>query len=211
MLVLGRSINRQGEAWEWLVHTREALEHVQITLTLANEAEGAQPGYLLTGNDEYLTVYQQAKEAIPPEIRILRTITADNPVQQESLLVLEALLGERFQRMQQVLERKTRGEPLEMAALSGRLVKQQIVILVDKMRAEEQRLLVERQREVDDARRELILAVAIVAVVSVLLLILLWIISERHAARLRLERARLDATLRSIGKGVIATDSKDAI
>lgn len=212
LLVLGRSIHRQQEAWEWVVHTREVLEHVQHTLTLANEGEGAQRGYLLTGRDEYLTVYQQAKEAIPPEIRTLQTITADNPVQQESLLVLEALLGERFHRLQQVVERKIRGDPLEMPAVeSGRLVKQQIVILVDKIRAEEQRLLVERQREVDDARTKLILAVAIVAVVSILLLILLWIISERDAARLRSERARLDATLRSIGEGVIATDTQGAI
>lgn len=68
LLVLGRSINRQKEAWEWLVHTREVMEHAQITLTLANEAEGAQRGYLLTGKDEYLTVIRPSYQAADCDI-----------------------------------------------------------------------------------------------------------------------------------------------
>jgi PAS domain S-box-containing protein len=212
LLVLGRSIKHQEEAWQWLVHTREVLEHLQTTLTLANEAEGAQRGYLLTGKEEYLAVYNQARQSIPPTIGTLRSLTADNPTQQNSLKTLETLLTDRILRLQQVLDRRTRGEPLDLASVeSGRLSKQQTLLQANKIRDEEQRLLAERQQEVDEARKELILAVTIVATVSILLLVLLWIISERDAARLRSERAQLDATLRSIGEGVIATDVQGRI
>lgn len=207
LLVLGRSIKHQEDAWQWLVHTREVLEQLQTTLTLANEAEGAQRGYLLTGREEYLAVYNQARQGIAPTIGTLRSLTADNPTQQNSLKTLETLLTDRMLRLQQVLDRRMKGEPLDFASVeSGRLMKQQTVLQAHKIRDEERRLLVARQQEVDEARQQLILAVTIVAALSILLLVLLWIISERDAARLRSERARLDATLRSIGEGVIATD-----
>lgn len=212
LLVLGRSIKGQDEAWEGVVHTREVLEHVQATLTLLSEAEAAQRGFLLTGNALFAASYRQAHEAVPAEIAALRALTRDNPRQQQSLQPLNTLMMQRLAMLEQVMERKRQGVEPDAATLeSGRLLKQRILAQVGTIRAEEQRLLHERQRRTEAARKDLVIAVATVATLSACLIILLWVISSRDAARLLSERARLDATLRSIGDGVIATDAAGTV
>ncbi|WP_051933565.1 PAS domain-containing protein [Massilia sp. BSC265] len=207
LAVLARGIRNQSDAWQWVVHTREVLEHVQATIALTSEAEAAQRGFLLTGSDTFEAGYRQARDAVLPQVAQLRTLTRDNPGQQRALQPFEEALRMRLDLLDRVVHEKRAGQAPSMATLeSGRMLKQRILAQAQLIRSEEQRLLQERQLRVEAGRRELITAFATTAGVAVFLVILLWVISSRDAARLLAERARLDATLRSIGDGVIATD-----
>lgn len=210
--VLDRGIRSQSNSWQWVVHTREVLENVQAALTLTSEAEAAQRGFLITGNEVYVDAYRRARDLALPQVAELRVLTRDNPRQQALLQPFEEALRMRLDLLERVMQDRRAGRPPDVAMLeSGQALKQRIQRQATLIRAEEVRLLQERQRRVAEDRRSLISAFAITAAVSVFLVILLWVISSRDAARLLAERARLDATLRSIGDGVIATDQQGKV
>lgn len=205
--VLARGIQSQSGAWQWVVHTREVLEHVQATLTLTSEAEAAQRGFLITGNDTFVASYEQARNTVLPHVAELRALTRDNPRQQAALQPFEQALRMRLELLERVIEERRIGRAPDLAMLeSGHALKQRILTQAELLRSEEERLLRERQDRVEAGRRELITAFVTTAGVAIFLVVLLWVISSRDAARLMAERARIDATLRSIGDGVIATD-----
>lgn len=210
--VLARGIRNQSESWQWVVHTREVLEHVQATLTLASEAEAAQRGFLLTGNERFVDSYRQARGDVLPELARLRELTRDNPRQQAALRPFEETVRMRIDLLERVMQMVRAGREPDLALLeSGRVLKQKILAHAEVIRTQERRLLQERQQRVDSGRRELIAAFATTAAVAAFLVVLLWVVSSRDAARLLAERARLDATLRSIGDGVIATDLQGTV
>lgn len=212
LVVLARGIQSQSDSWQWVVHTREVLQHVQAALRLTSEAEAAQRGFLLTGNESFVAGYREARDAIIPEVAELRALLRDNRRQQAALQPLEEAVRMRMDLLERVMQEKRAGRVPDVAMLeSGQALKQRILTQAQLIRSEEERLLQERQRRVEQGRRELITAFATTAGMAVLLVVLLWVISSRDAARLLAERARLDATLRSIGDGVIATDLQGTV
>ena len=73
MLVETQSANRAA--------ARNAIEYQQLLaglLSLAQDAETSQRGYLLTGEKSYLEPYQQAVAAIPGQLARIDEMTAGN-------------------------------------------------------------------------------------------------------------------------------------
>lgn len=187
-----KSLQRDAESWQWVVHTREVLERLQIVLTSVSSAEAAQRGYLLSHNDEQLMAYRHVVGVIPSEIDTLLELTADNPDQQKSIQALEALVTQRLTRLDTVIQMMSNEGVIDAALVeSGRRQKQAIWERAEAIRAEEQRLLTERQAGVERSRHALLIAIGAVFALSVALLFLLRILAERHAARLRVESNRL--------------------
>lgn len=199
LLMLHRSIKDQDASWEWVVHTREVLEQLQTTLTHVSDAEAAQRGFLLTGSELFVGSYLRARDAIPAEIRTLRALTDDNPRQQQLLAPLEARIAERLAMLEEVMAQKRRGIAPSVATLeSGYLLKQAILAQASLVRAEEQRLLAQRQQRSQTARQELLTAVGIAAALSVFLIVVLWVISTRAAAGLLAAQRELIAANESL-------------
>ncbi|MFC5462791.1 PAS domain-containing protein [Massilia niabensis] len=207
LVFLARGVKDQSESWERVVHTHKVLEQVQSILTLTSEAEAAQRGFLLTENDAFVATYRQARGAVLPQIRALQELTRDNPRQQAALPPFEDAVRMRMEMLERVMQERRAGKLADTQMLeSGRLLKQRILAHAQRIGTEEQRLLRERQARAEAGRRNLILAAATTSAIAVVLIVVLWIVSSRDAARLLSERARLDATLRSMSDGVIATD-----
>lgn len=186
LAVLARGIRNQSSAFQWLVHTREVLENVQSIIAHTSEAEAAQRGFLLTGSPGFVTSYRQARDAVLPQVAELRMLTSDNPRQQALLRTFEDAVRMRLELLERVLRERQEGRAPSLATLeSGLRLKGRILAQVELIRAEEQRLLRERQERVETGRRELIAAFATTGVMAVLLVILLWVLSSRDAARLR--------------------------
>ncbi|HEY8608005.1 MAG TPA: CHASE3 domain-containing protein [Noviherbaspirillum sp.] len=187
-----KSIQREADSWQWVVHTREVLERLQMVLTSINSAEAAQRGFLVSGAEEHFAAYRQEAEAVPEEVDRLHALTADNPGQQKRIQELRLLIAQRVSLLENVLQLKLQGVEIDPALLeSGRQQKAAIVGRAGAIRAEEQRLLQERQSRVERARQELVIAVGAVFALSFGLLILLRTLAERDAARLRLESEQL--------------------
>src|SRR5690606_13630339 len=103
----------------------EVLQHVQAALTLTREAEAAQRGFLLTGNDSFVAGYRQARDAVLPQVLELRALTRDNPQQQAALRPFEDAVRMRLDLLERVMQERRSGRPVDLAMLdSGHALKQ---------------------------------------------------------------------------------------
>src|SRR4029077_17818823 len=84
-----RSMVRNGEDRVWVTHTYIESGKVDAVLTNLLDAETGQRGYLLTGEKSYLEPYNNARMHVNQNVAELRTLTADNPIQQRALDQLE--------------------------------------------------------------------------------------------------------------------------
>jgi len=85
-----------SRAFESVSHTREVQTQLTLMLSTLQDAETGQRGYLLTGLDEYLEPYESAERGIDGVVAELRSLTADNPRQQEQLDLIEPLITQKF-------------------------------------------------------------------------------------------------------------------
>ena len=88
----------------WVAHTldvRAALEQVVATLT---GAESGVRGFEISGDSAFLREYHASRNTLSGLLRRLRSLTADNPVQQARLDSLETLIPQRIDLLERVLQ-----------------------------------------------------------------------------------------------------------
>lgn len=129
-------------------HTYQVIGEIEALVSLLKDAETGQRGYIITGDAQYLQPYETAVQTINDEINALRILTADDPIQQERLDEVQALVIQRLAVLEQVIE--TRQQSGLSAAVrlvqqdQGRQLMQDIRRLIAEMKAEENELLEER-------------------------------------------------------------------
>ncbi len=97
--IFGMDIWRSHEsrkALEWVSHTHTVQTQLSKVLSTLQDAETGQRGYLLTGVESYLEPFKNANQKIHIVLDDLRTLTADNPRQQEELDRIGPLVHEKF-------------------------------------------------------------------------------------------------------------------
>ena len=78
---------------EWVTHTLFVLEKLQAVRIDITQAETGQRGYLLTGQDRYLELYEAGVSQVRQDIKELPDLTADNPNEQEAITQLDPLVA----------------------------------------------------------------------------------------------------------------------
>lgn len=93
-----------------VTHTQEVLETLGSLLSLTQDAETGQRGFVLTGDVKYLEPYTKAVPQIVDRLSTLRELTSDNPVQVERIPELKARLDLKLAELAETVElRKTSG------------------------------------------------------------------------------------------------------
>lgn len=138
----------QIEAARQVAHTNEVIRTAYQVTTIVREAESGQRGFILTGDEAFLNVYNGAQEQALTNLRTLRALAADNPAQQQNLIQLKVLLDERFAQLARVLGKYQRlGNQYSAAAnaltdfTAGRNTMAELQGLADKIQAQEAGLL----------------------------------------------------------------------
>jgi CheY-like chemotaxis protein/CHASE3 domain sensor protein len=140
---------------KWVLHTVEVKDQVQNLDSLVNDVEASERGFLLTGDESFLPLYDGARSEIPAESGKLARLIHDNPTQVTNAETLETY-------------RNTQGK-----ALNDEIRRQ-----VAAMNAEEDRLLAQREDEfaleVKWQKKEMmgLVAVEIALIISLTLLLL---------------------------------------
>ncbi len=220
LLVIGtvsyRSTAKLIETSRWVTHTHTVLERLTTLLSLLDDTETGERGYIITGKEEFLEPYRAALRSVDRTLHDLRELTADNPRQQRRLDVLEPVVGSLLAWTKESVEaRSEKGFEVAMqrvASGSGKRMMDDIRQRVQEMKDEEDRLLEERAAEAHATAGGTFNAIMIGTVAAVLLVSLSGFLIVRGITRA--VRELMDGTAR-IGEGAldhrIAVRTRDEI
>ncbi len=163
---------QRDESQRQVEHTLNVRQTITRTLSLLQDAETGQRGYLLTEDRAYLAPYAAATRDIGPQLSGLRELVVDNPAQvarvDDLRMQAEAQLG----LVRQSLEAADRGDSAAAVSVvregGGKEAMDRIRAIADDMQREESRLLAQRSqadRKSGDLLRSMLLAAAIGALV----------------------------------------------
>ena len=149
-LIFGWTLRQINDSDYWVEHTREVISRNRQLLTDVKDAESAERGYIITGDESYLAPYRIASDDIASKASMLRQSVSDNPTQQQRVLALQALISQRTAVLDQALhERGIAGFAAAEAVVrsgQGRSVMKKIQESSQQIEDVEYRLLEERSQ-----------------------------------------------------------------
>ena len=117
-LIFAWTLKQVNDSDHLVDHTREVIHHNRQLLSDVKDAESAERGYIITGDESYLEGYRASSADIDPISAKLEQLIADNPPQLARLKNLENLIVRRMAVMNQALdERRTEGFNASLAVV----------------------------------------------------------------------------------------------
>lgn len=141
---------RAREANAWVSHTHEVRDQVDAAMLALIGEESSQRGYLLTGDDTFLTWGPGAEERFRESVTRLQALVGDNPAELERARNLQAVGERRLAVLKALTAERQRGkfgptnDALAAALAPGRELMKDVRAIVGQMQREEARLLAER-------------------------------------------------------------------
>jgi len=182
----------QQSAQRWVEHTLVVKEDLSSLMSLMQDAETGQRGYLLTNESPYLEPYTLALSEYGPGLDELQRELADNKIQQDNLAELRQRIQRRLELLNEGIIKHDAGDTAGAARVvadgRGKVEMDAVRAIIARMKASEDGLLVERQAEAASTAQWLFTCV-IVAIILVLTLASLSITQARQR-RAEIEQAR---------------------
>ena len=151
-------IARLNEAAGWVNHTNEVLSDLHLAERLLIDQETAIRGFLLTRDAPFLAPYQEGRTRLPRVLDRLRSLTSDNPAQQNRIAEWRSRYHQWLSDAERDTNLATIGQP-RAELLARKASMDRMRAITGQMAAEERRLLAERQAGARDQRRATILSV----------------------------------------------------
>jgi signal transduction histidine kinase len=188
--------SRLESSQNWVNHTQEVERVLGRLRGDLLAAESARLLYLVTGNERRLNPYYSGAHRIPEDLGLLKTLTADNPPQQQRLQQLRVVINQRMGVLKESMELRKVGpadsDEQDQLTVTGASLSNQAMALVQNMRDEEDSLLQERQslsrRTYGSVRLVLAIAFGAVAIIFAGSFRRLWV--ELHERRQAEEAVR---------------------
>lgn len=168
-------------------HAGDVIDHVdRVQMTLIT-AESAQRGYLLSGQDVYLTPCMTAVARVPVIIAELRQLIADDADQQVRLARFESIIQQRLKLLEDtVAMRRDQGSEAAFALFStgkGRELMEKVNTASEELRTAQADLLAAREKESEQSARRVYLIILAGTAAAGLILLLVGIVVARSIAR----------------------------
>jgi hypothetical protein len=146
-------VNRAREDARWVLHTVEVENQLSLAQLQLHRAESAQRGYLSTLLPNFQTDFEEAASQLTPALQRLSQLVGDNPVQRRLFDELLPLVNQRMDEFRHIIE-LARTQRIDDATRVvregiGRDAMKEIDDVAGQMRAEEDRLFVERRTNAD--------------------------------------------------------------
>jgi signal transduction histidine kinase len=198
-------VNLAREDARAVLHTVEVENQISLVQLQLRRAESAQRGYLATLRPDFRADFEQALSELTPALTRLSQLISDNPVQRRLISEMMPLYDQRIEEFRTTIE-LARSQRMSDAAKIvregiGRDTMKHIDDLAVRMRAEEDRLFVERTTNAD---RSQTLAASITGIGSGFVVVLAGI-AIFLVRRSSLARDQADARLRDSHLNLEAT------
>ena len=182
-------------ATQWVDHTHQVIEALEITGHRLSDAESSQRAYLVSGNARYRAAFVSDSAAAWSAMRGLHALTTDNPAQERRLDTLESLAQAKLTELSQtIVLRDTRGVAAAQQAVIRHLEHPLIAAfdaMAGRMQAAERALLVQRNGE----RAAHFRWTSRAMLLGLLLTLVLAFLAARRIGRADSERARVQREL----------------
>jgi PAS domain S-box-containing protein len=221
-LVSYRAASRLAENDRLVLHTHEVLVELEATLSTLKDAETGQRGYLITGEDGYLSPYKIALIEIEEHLSRLKTLTQDNPDQQRRLTLLEGAARDKLRELDQSvsLRRQSGFDAARALVLTnvGKNAMDECRNVAGEMERTEYEELSIQGRKATASIRATVLTFWFATLLAVAFLGIVYLVTARSFAerkqseeKIREHREWLKVTLASIGDAVMASDTEGNI
>ncbi|MFT3910887.1 MAG: response regulator [Ferruginibacter sp.] len=142
------SINNLLYHNELVEHTNLVITKLENTISILKDAETGQRGFLLTGDEQFLDPYKGSLTKVYDEIKVLRSLTSDNQLQQLSLIKLTDVVQNRMNILQELIDKKKQNIIISNEDFrTGKIYMDQCRQLVTQMEEREEQLLAERTKK----------------------------------------------------------------
>lgn len=183
-----------AQADRWVAHTLEVQAQASELLSAVQDAENEHLRYILTGDPDWLKSLDVSRRDVGNAFMRLKTLTADNPTQQQRLERLKLLLDDRYSLIRQSVQMVSDGKRDDAAALvktdQDRKLTDGIRINLTDVSMEEEQLL-EQRREAAAKQGQLLFGLVGFSLLGVTVLAgLVGLSTRRYLTDLRNEAAR---------------------
>ncbi len=178
-------------AFASVTHTYKALNILEETQAHIADAETGQRGYLLTGREDYFSLYDTAIAAANEDVQQLKTLVQGNQSEEDNLDALQALIRKRLgpNPVDVAFKKDPTGQNAVALTDQGRDTMNQVRSMLFKMREQETEMLTTRQQQTESRFLfDQTVSLAFVAVTAISLIAVVAIV-------LRLEHLRQIVTI----------------
>ncbi len=170
------SIQNLLNSSQWVNHTYEVVSTLNDVVSPIHEAETAQRGFLITNDPEYLEPFHGAFEESLAALERVKTLTADNPPQQQRCDLLRSLINKRFGKLENLIRTKQETNLIDTKLLlAGKDYMDSIVVTIAGMKNNERELLTLRTRRFDTFSRYTPVIIILSSIFSVLIAIFFYV------------------------------------
>jgi len=147
-VICHQSVSALIEAMALRQHSYQTIHLLEELLSDIKDAETGQRGYLLTGEDRYLTPYNAAASRLEQRLKSVRESTGDNRNHQRAISVMEPLIADKLAELQETIDQRKSGQAdLALRTVRsdrGKRTMDRIRQTISEMEAEETTLLQQR-------------------------------------------------------------------
>ncbi|MFN8299252.1 MAG: response regulator [Chitinophagales bacterium] len=193
LLVVVGTLFRNNEKFigtnQWVSHTREVLYELNQIQSNAIELQGSVHSYILTGNDNFLQLFNTAKTQSIEHLEKAKALTKDNPTQQSNLQNVETLLQARIDYSEKLVDvLRDKGQAAAQKMISegeGTRMLKEIRTVTQRAEETENTLLAERQKASDDDAGNFLLTSLFMVLIIFAVLVAVYFIINTNLKALR--------------------------
>lgn len=182
---------------EWISHTLEVKQALATLATTIAEAEAAQRGYLVTGDEAFLATFRAAQDAIPAQLLSLASLVAEDNVQLERLeAALTPAIERCFKAIGETLDLSRTADRNKIAQIvrgRGAAAMREINERIAEMDASESRTLLARRQQAAVIREQFIAGVSALVIVAGIFAVFALLSVRAYLKGLEQNRQRLAA------------------
>jgi len=173
-------LQRFSENNRWVSHTNQVISKLEKGLTLFNQLEVSQRGFLLTSDDSAITRRDGALAELQQDITELAVLTKDNSFQQQQITQLRRLIDKRIIYFNQMIDaaRTSSVDTLKQMLRKDAIRREDMLEIrgvFSAMSLEEQNLLTDRTQSEQSHAKDLLVLFAVMSVaILVFFPLLIW-------------------------------------